>query len=298
MVGRERRERGSEVPGMAAQLTLAPARERRAGWYLFLPAAVLLAVFFVVPLGLMVETSLRKGVDTYQEIFTSPVYRLVLANTLRTALLTTLFCLLLAYPYAYMLNRVGPRLKLVMLGVVLLPFWTSLLVRSFAWVGLLQNSGLINTVLKSLGLIDEPLALIRTPLGILIGMVHVLLPYMVLPLVNTMGGIDPSVMRAARSLGAGPFKRFTRVFLPLSMPGVISGTVLVFVLSLGFYITPALLGDARDAMIGETIVQEVTRYGPVTASALGLLLLMGTLVTLALLFAAQRVGTARKKTVS
>jgi putative spermidine/putrescine transport system permease protein len=218
----------------------------------------------------------------------------VLGNTLRTAVLTTLFCLLLAYPYAYVLTRVGSRMRLLMLGIVLLPFWTSLLVRSFAWVGLLQDSGILNGALRALGIIDEPLQLIRTPLGVLIGMVHVLLPYMVLPLVTTMGQIDPSVLRAAGSLGAGPFRRFFRVFLPLSLPGVLSGSVLVLVLSLGFYITPALLGDARDAMIGETIVQEVTRYGPVMASALGLVLLVGTLVSLALLLALRRIGSDRR----
>lgn len=282
---------------MVAQLT--PRRRlgtRGAGWFLLLPAAVLLALFFVVPLGLMVETSFRNGLDTYREIFSSPIYGLVLWNTLRTAVLTTLCCLLLAYPYAYVLTRVGPRLRLVMLAVVLLPFWTSLLVRSFAWVGLLQDSGILNGALQALGIVSEPLQLIRTPLGVLIGMVHVLLPYMVLPLVNTMGQIDGSVLRAASSLGAGPMKRFSRVFLPLSLPGVLSGSVLVLVLSLGFYITPALLGDARDAMIGETIVQEVTRYGPVTASALGLVLLVGTLVSLALLLAVQRLGSARRST--
>ncbi|WP_427871107.1 ABC transporter permease [Leucobacter luti] len=280
---------------MAAQLAIKqPAATRWGGWLLLLPAAALLAVFFLVPLGLMVQTSFRNGIETYQEIFTSPIYGLVLGNTLRTAALTTLLCLLLAYPYTYVLTRVGPRLRLIMLGVVLLPFWTSLLVRSFAWVGLLQDSGILNGALQTLGLIDEPLQLIRTPLGVLIGMVHVLLPYMVLPLMTTMGQIDGSVLRAAGSLGAGPFKRFFRIFLPLSLPGIISGCVLVLVLSLGFYITPALLGDAKDAMIGETIVQEVTRYGPVMASALGLVLLVGTLVSLALLLAVQRIGSSRK----
>lgn len=280
---------------MAAQLAIKqPAATRWGGWLLLLPAAALLAVFFLVPLGLMVQTSFRNGFETYQEIFTSPIYGLVLGNTLRTAALTTLLCLLLAYPYTYVLTRVGPRLRLIMLGVVLLPFWTSLLVRSFAWVGLLQDSGILNGALQTLGLIDAPLQLIRTPLGVLIGMVHVLLPYMVLPLMTTMGQIDGSVLRAAGSLGAGPFKRFFRIFLPLSLPGIISGCVLVLVLSLGFYITPALLGDAKDAMIGETIVQEVTRYGPVMASALGLVLLVGTLVSLALLLAVQRIGSSRK----
>lgn len=282
---------------MAAELTAKqPVGARRAGWFLLLPAAILLGLFFLVPLVLMIQTSIRDGFATYQEIFTSPIYALVLGNTLRTALLTTVCCLLLAYPYAYVLTRVGPRMRLLMLGVVLLPFWTSLLVRSFAWVGLLQDSGILNGALKALGLIDESLQLIRTPFGVLIGMVHVLLPYMVLPLVTTMGQIDSSVLRAANSLGAGPVRRFLRVFLPLSLPGVLSGSVLVLVLSLGFYITPALLGDAKDAMIGETIVQEVTKYGPVTASALGLILLVGTLVSLALLFAVQRLGSARRST--
>lgn len=280
---------------MATQLIVSQRRGMASGWMLLLPAAILLAIFFAVPLGMMVQTSFRDGVSTYQDIFVSPVYRLVLWNTIRTALLTTGVCLALAYPYAYVLNRVGSRTRLVMLGIVLLPFWTSLLVRSFAWVGLLQDSGILNNTLMAIGVIDEPLSLIRTPLGVLIGMAQVLLPYMVLPLVTTMGGIDQSVLRAAGSLGASPVKRFLRVFLPLSMPGVISGAVLVFVLSLGFYITPALLGDARDAMIGETIVQEVTRYGPVTASALGLLLLAGTLISLALLLAVQRLGSRSNK---
>lgn len=278
---------------MAARVAARSGAARSAA-VLLLPAALLLAVFFVAPLWLMAETSLRDGFDTYRKIFTSPVYGLVLANTVRTAALTTLICLLLAYPFAYALNKAGPRLRLVMLGVVLLPFWTSLLVRSFAWVGLLQDSGLVNEALRLASIIDEPVPLIRTPLGVLIGMVHVLLPYMVLPLMTTMSQIDPVVLRAASSLGADPWRRFFRVFLPLSVPGILSGTVLVLVLSLGFYITPALLGDARDAMIGETIVNEVTRFGPVTASALGLVLLAGTLVTLGLLLAAQRIAARRR----
>ena len=278
---------------MAARVAPRFAAVRSAA-VLLLPAALLLSVFFIAPLLLMAETSLRNGFDTYVKVFTSPQYALVLGNTVRTALLTTLVCLLLAYPYAYVLTKAGPRVRLVMLGVVLLPFWTSLLVRSFAWVGMLQDSGLVNEFLRFVGLIEQPLPLIRTPLGVLIGMVHVLLPYMVLPLMTTMSQIDQAVLRAASSLGADPWRRFVRVFLPLSLPGILSGVVLVLVLSLGFYITPALLGDARDAMIGETIVNEVTRFGSVTASALGLVLLAGTLVTLGLLLAVQRAVAKRR----
>lgn len=265
----------------------------RTGFYLLLPAAVMLTVFFLIPVFLMLQTSLEEGTETYAGIFSSPLYGQVLWNTARTALLTTLISLLLAYPYAYVLNRVGARLHLLMLAVVLLPFWTSLLVRSFAWVGLLQDAGLVNSLLQSLGLTSGPVEFIRTPIGVLIGMVHVMLPYMVLPLMTTMGQIDPAVLRAAQSFGAGPWKRFLRVFLPLSMPGIVSGSILVFVLALGFYITPALLGGTSDVMIGETIVQQVTRFGPVTASALGLILLAGTLITLALLLAVRSLGRSR-----
>lgn len=282
------------MAAQVAQATKSRAQGGRTGLYLLLPAALLLLAFFVVPLSLMFQTSLSEGVQTYSRIFRSPLYGQVLWNTAQTALLTTMVCLALAYPYAYVLNRVGPRLHLVMLALVLLPFWTSLLVRSFAWVGILQDAGLLNTLLQAIGLRDEPLELIRTPTGVLIGMVHVLLPYMVLPLVTTMGQIDPSVLRAAQSFGAGPWKRFQRVFLPLTLPGIASGVVLVFVLSLGFYITPALLGGSSDVMIGETIVQEVTRFGPVTASALGLILLAGTLTSMALLLAVRSMTSVRK----
>ncbi|MER7448258.1 ABC transporter permease [Microbacterium sp. NPDC097977] len=268
---------------MAGQLGNQARTTRRAGWFLILPAGAFAAIFFIVPLILMISTSFRDGADTYASVFTSPVYGTVFLNTIRTAVLTTIACALIGYPFAYALTRSGPGIRLVLLAVVLLPFWTSLLVRSFAWVGLLQDSGLINQALIALGLTQEPLALIRTPLGVLIGMVHVLLPYMVLPLITTMGQIDPSALRAASSLGAGPWRRFARVFLPLSMPGLLSGAILVFVLSLGFYITPALLGGVDSTMIGETIVNEVTRFGPVTASALGMVLLAGVLISLALL---------------
>lgn len=286
---------------MASQVATLPSRRVGAGsssLLLLLPAALLLSILFIAPLGLMVNTSLREGVDTYTKIFTSPLYAQILWNTIRTAVITTLLCLMLAYPYAYVLNRARPGLRMLLMGIVLLPFWTSLLVRSFAWVGLLQDAGLINTLLQDLGLIDHAIAFIRSPAGILIGMVHVLLPYMVLPLVNSMGQIDDAVLRAAHSFGAGPWKRFQRVFLPLSLPGVVAGSVLVFVLSLGFYITPALLGGPSDQMLGETIVVEVTRYGPVTASALAIILLAGTLVSLALLLAVRSLGTARKGTTA
>ncbi|BAS06681.1 putrescine transport system permease protein PotH [Arthrobacter sp. Hiyo4] len=253
------------------------------GWLLFTPAFLFFVVFFLVPLGVMFQESMKSGGETYQMVLQSTLYGRIFADTARVAFLTTIACLLLAYPYAYVLNRVGPRLKLLLIVLVLMPFWVSLLSRTFAWVGLLQDTGIINSFLQFAGLISAPLPLIRTPVGVLIGMVHVLLPYMVLPLMNTMADIDKGQLQAARSLGATPLQRFLRVFLPLSGPGIIAGFVLVFVLSLGFYITPAMLGAPGNMMIGELLIQETQKVGLVRASALGILLLGGTLVSLGLL---------------
>lgn len=265
-------------------------------WLLLAPAVVFLFAGFVVPLGMMFGESLQDGgIAKYGEVLSSPVYQKVFRTTLRTAALTTLCCAVLAYPYAYVMNRAGRRVRLVLLIAVLMPFWASLLVRSFAWIALLQDRGLINNTLVSLGLIDEPLSLIRQPLGVLVGMVHVLLPYMLLPLFTAMTRIDENLLRAASSLGASPWRRFVRVFLPLSLPGLAAGALLVFVLSLGFYITPALLGNPSQAMIGQVIADQVNRSGTATASALGIVLLLGTLIVLLLLVGAMHSLTRRTR---
>jgi ABC-type spermidine/putrescine transport system permease subunit I len=273
-----------------------PRRARRplaGGAVVCAPLLVFLAVFFLYPLVEMAKGSLDGGLDRYQEIFTSPVYRRVMWNTLRISAMTTLICLLIGYPYAYVMSKVSGRVQLLMLAVVLLPFWASLLVRSFAWIALLQDSGLINQVLQGLGLVDEPISLIRTPAGVLIGMVHIMLPYLVLPLFTTMVRIDDGLLRAASSLGATPWQRFRRVFVPLSIPGVAAGTLLVFTISLGFYITPALLGSPRQSMVGEVIAEQVEQFGLATASALGITLLVGTLAILAVIALLAR-ETARR----
>jgi putative spermidine/putrescine transport system permease protein len=264
---------------------VAPRRQRlRAlrggGWPLVLPVAAFLAVFFALPLVQMTRESLTDGFSTYQDIVASPVYRKVFWNTVKIAALTTVICLALAYPYAYVMNRVSPRLRLALMAFVLLPFWASLLVRSFAWIALLQDSGLVNQGLEKLGLIDEPLSLIRTTPGVLIGMVHIMLPYMVLPLYTAMARVDGRLLLAASSLGATPWRRFVRIFAPLTLPGAAAGCLLVFTVSLGFYITPALLGAPNQAMLGEVIAEQVEQFGLSTASALGMLLLTGTLVIL------------------
>lgn len=249
---------------------------------------VFLVVFFAAPMVYMGRRSLANGgLAGYVEILSSPVHLQVLGNSFKTALLTTLSTVLLGYPLAYAIARVNGALRILLLGLVLMPFWSSLLARTFSWLALLQDTGLINTVLNNMGLIDQPLPLVRTELGVTIAMVHIMLPYFVLPLFATMVKIDRTLLRAAESLGANAFQRFYRVFLPLSMPGVGAGASLVFILSLGFYITPAVLGDPNQAMIGEVIATELQTIGFSRAGALGIVLLVATLVLLAVLGAAR-----------
>ncbi len=243
----------------------------------------------------MARESAAGGFAAYESILTSPVYRKVFGNTLTIAAATTAICLVLAYPYAYVMNRVSPRMRLALMAFVLLPFWASLLVRSFAWIALLQDSGLVNQALQALGLTDDPVSLIRTTPGVLIGMVHIMLPYMVLPLYTAMARVDDRLLLAASSLGANPRRRFVRVFLPLTLPGLAAGCLLVFTISLGFYITPALLGAPSQAMVGEVIAEQVEQFGLSTASALGIVLLTGTLVILVVIaLLAKRLGRSAR----
>ncbi len=249
---------------------------------LVLPGLVFLGVFFGYPL---VRMGIRSFTDpspaNYKIFVDTPVYARTLARTFQTAFIVTAICLLLGYPYAYVMNQVKPRMAAVLGFLVLLPFWLSLLVRTYAWTVWLQDTGVINTVLKDMGLIDQPLALMRNTLGVTIGMTHILLPFMVLPIYAVMRRIDPELTPAAASLGAPPFAAFRKVFLPLSLPGVFAGGLLVFVLSLGFYITPALLGSPSNQMISELIVDQVNeqlQFG--IGSAIAMVLLGVTLVVL------------------
>jgi ABC-type spermidine/putrescine transport system permease subunit I len=222
------------------------------------------------------------GLRNYIEFFESEVYVEVLLNTLKMAVIVTVVCLLLAYPYAYLMNRVSQRMAALMLVAVLVPFWTSILVRTYAWTVILQDTGIINSILLGIGIIEEPLALVRSFIGVVIGMVHILLPFMVLPLYAVMRRIDMDYMRAAANLGASPFEAFWRVFLPLSLPGVFAGVLLVFVIALGFYITPALLGSPSDIMLSELVVQQVQElFNWGMGSAMAFILLIVTLVILA-----------------
>lgn len=203
----------------------------------------------------------------------------ILARTFQISFVVTLLCLLLAYPLAYWLSTLPERKANVLMILVLVPFWTSILVRVAAWIVLLQSEGLVNGALLGIGVISEPLALLFNRTGVIISMVHILLPFMILPLYSVMKSVPPTYVRAAVSLGSAPLAAFMRVYVPQTFPGVGAGALLVFILSIGYYITPALLGGADDQMLSYYIA----RYTNVEvnwgmACALGALLLATTLV--------------------
>jgi len=206
-----------------------------------------------------------------------PDKRLYIDNLLRTlwiALVVTVVCIVLGYPLAFLIATAPPRRAKVLILLVLLPFWTSLLVRTAAWVIVLQKAGVVNDALLLIGLIDEPLTLIFNRTGVYISMVHILLPFMVLPLYSVMKGIPADHMRAAASLGARPTAAFLSIYLPQSMPGLAAGCLLVYVIALGFYITPALIGGGSDQMLAYLIAEFATNtanWG--LAGALAMLLL-------------------------
>ncbi len=207
------------------------------------------------------------------------LYLPLLWRTFQISFLVALLCLLAGYPTAYVLTRLSPRVAGLLMICVMLPFWTSLLVRTTAWIVILQGNGPVNGLLQLLGFIEQPLELIFNRFGTLVAMTHVLLPYMILPLYSVMTGIPETHVRAAQSLGANQRVAFLKVYLPQTLPGLGAGLLLVFILALGYYITPALVGGPRDQMLSYMItyhVNEVVNWG--MASALGLMLLLSTIV--------------------
>lgn len=277
----------------------APPRRRWSlvdGWgLLVLPLVAFLGAVFVYPLGSIIARSVtdpEPGLGNYASFFDSPVYLDVLVNTFTTAGLVTAVTLVLGFPYAYLMTLAKPFWRTVLLIMVLVPFWTSLLVRTFAWVLILRDTGAVNDGLIGAGITDEPVPLLRNLAGVLIGMVQVMLPFAVLPMFATMRGIDRRLLQAAEGLGARPISAFWRIYAPLTAPGVAASALLVFVSSLGFYVTPALLGGPKNVMLGELIVQQlsgVLRWG--FASALGVILLV---VTSALLLVVSRLVDLRR----
>lgn len=245
------------------------------------PLVILLLVIFVWPIAGIFESSFGEeefSLASYSHALGSEVYRQIFYNTLEIAAVVTIGTILVSYPLAYVMATVSPSMVKVLTFVVLLPFWTSALVRTTAWVILLQRRGVVNVGLEKVGLIDEPISFLYNFSGVLIGMIHVLMPFMVLPLYGAFRSIDGRLLQAAKGLGAGPWRSFMKVVLPLSAPGVAAGGLIVFMTSIGYYITPSLMGGPRETMISQQIayhMQEQLDWG--MASALAVILLVATL---------------------
>jgi putative spermidine/putrescine transport system permease protein len=269
-----------------------PSGRRVRGGALMLPLLGYLVVLYGLPVAAMMLRSVMEphwALGNFVEVAQEPIYRLVLWITIRISLVVTVAVLLLGYPVAYLLARLPPARANLLLILVLIPFWSSILVRSYAWMVLLGRNGIINQILLWIGVIDTPLRLLNTTLAVYIAMVHVLLPFMILPLYAVLRGIDPNLLRAGASLGARPAAVFRRIVLPLSLPGISAGCLLVFILALGFYITPALVGGPRDLMMSILIQQEIDRFNWPLGSALAVVLLAAALGTFAIFTRALRV---------
>ncbi len=254
---------------------------------LICPALLVLLVFYLFPVLRLFYSSFFDPDFTlkhYIHFFQNPLYLDILLKTFRIAFLVTLVALVLSYPVAYFLAEAKGKMQLLMLCIIL-PFWTSLLVRTYAWMVLLQLNGLINKSLMGLGIISQPIHLMYNTPGVMVGMVHVLLPFMVLPIYSVLKGLDRDLKLAAYTLGANPFKAFLRVTLPLSLPGIGAGVIFVFVLSLGFFITPALLGGPKVTMIANLIESQISALNNWNfAAAIALVLLAFTLLLLGSFF--------------
>ena len=249
------------------------------------PATLAIVVLFVIPIGyvlLLSVTDPSVSLAHYRRLFTVPLYTNVMLNTFRTSLIVTLACLALGYPLAYVMARRNDAVAAILLLAVGLSFWTGFVVRTYAWLVILGNKGPVSALYMAAGW-GRPPQLLFTSFSSTLGMTHILLPYMVLALYGVMRKIDPAYLRAAEGLGAPPWRGFVDVFLPLSLPGVVNGCVLVFTMCLGFYVTPILLGTPKDMMISQLISQQIEdllAWG--FASAIAVVLLACTLGLLAI----------------
>ncbi|MDC1072927.1 ABC transporter permease [Gammaproteobacteria bacterium] len=265
------------------------SQKKREEWVLLglsLPAIFVIALVVILPVGWLFYLSFVDGhgsfsLEHYQKMVEYKSYARVFITTFKVSALTTLICIVLGYPIAYFLAALPSRWSGIFMLAVLLPFWTSLLVRTYAWLVLLQRKGLLNDLAIQIGLWDSPVKLVHNMTGTLIGMAHIMLPFLVLPLYGAMKKIEPDMMQAASNLGASPVRAFFSIYLPLSVSGLVAGALIVFVLCLGFYVTPAVLGGGRVVMVATqitAILEHQFDWG--AASALGVVLLLATVLVL------------------
>ena len=263
---------------------------RASGFGFVAPLLVVMVVAFNLPIAYMLGLAFwEKGrgftLEHYEGLAEAPVYLRVLGNTMRISLIATLANVAIGYPLALWMRGLSTRGRMIALSMVVLPFWVSILVRTYSWIVVLGNGGLVNRSLQWLGLTDAPVSFLYNELGVTIGMANVLLPFLVLPLFAAMIRIDDRLLQAAASLGAPPRTIFWKVFFPLTLSALAAGALLVFILCLGFYVTPAVLGGGRVPMISnllDTLINQIPRWEQ--ASAISTILLIVTLV----IFAAYR----------
>ena len=250
------------------------------------PYLFLIFFLIIIPVGWLFYMSFigRDGslsMENYMRMWKSKAYMRIFITTFKISFLTTLICALLGYPLTYFMSQLSNRWANICLIGVLLPFWTSLLVRTYAWLVLLQRKGLINNLGLDLGIISEPIKFVHNTSGTLIGMAHIMLPFLILPLYANMRAIDKDCLKAAANLGATPTRAFWTVFFPLSIPGLLAGLLIVFVICLGFYVTPAVLGGGKVIMAAMKISANIELYFSWgAASALGVVLLVVTMIIL------------------
>ncbi|MGF6542106.1 ABC transporter permease [Paraburkholderia youngii] len=271
----------------------APKVRRRRDWRsprLVAPAFLLLVIFFLLPVQSLLLRSILEptpGLQNYAQLVGSTTYLRVFGNTFLVATVVTAVTLAIGFPTAWLLAVAPRKLSSVLFAILLLSMWTNLLARTFAWMVLLQGTGPINRALMALGLIHEPLTLVNNLIGVTIGMTYIMLPFLVMPLHATLRGIDPSTLRAAAVCGASRWQAFWRILVPLAMPGIASGALMVFVMALGYFVTPALLGGPSYMMLAELIaqlVQELLNWGLAGAAAFVLLAVTLALYALQLRF--------------
>jgi len=281
-MNRRRRPAGAATPFSL------PAPSRWDGFRLLAPAGLWTVAFCLLPMAIILLISFAtRGVyggvvwqwtvENYQDLW-HPLYAGILGQSLVMAVLTTLFCLLLGYPVAYYMARLEPKWQAVWLLLIMIPFWTNFLVRTYAWMFILRTEGLFNTVLLNAGLISSPIDILYSNSAVLLGLVYGYLPFMVLPLYATLERLDWTLLEAARDLYASRWATFRRVLWPLSIPGLVAGCVLVFIPSVGAFITPDLLGGAKSMMVGNLIQHEylVARDWPLGSAIASVLLLLVT----------------------
>ena len=268
-------------------LAMVQRRPGATGAALISPGMAWLLVFFFTPIVIMLVYSfMRRGVyggvehdfttDHYQR-FADPLYVKILLRSVVQSVTCTVLCLLIGYPVAWVMANSG-RYKHLLTFLVVLPLWTSVLVRTYAWMVLLGRNGIINRVLIDSGMMETPLAMLNSKMAVVLGMVHVMLPFMILPIYSAVTRIDPDLPKAARGLGASATRVLTTIYIPMTLRGIIAGVTLVFVVSLGFYITPALLGGGKVLMFAMVIEQQVREFLAWNfAGALSVILLAVTL---------------------